>query len=550
MQKKKIPKAGSQTTFLFPLICFYSLLLLSACILACFFSYKQKQSEVMSQIHATSTMMEKEYENIVDNFWQIYMPIYEYTTDTYEIWSKYFNDDLDDLSGTDKLALETSLRQMMQRDNNIQWIALFNQDRTDNYILFNGSYSLRLLPEDFPYLSQLASNKQSMQLYGRKIVPAPNSTLETFAISGNVPSILGNGQILVGYSLSAFQLLCQSHINDSIDVNYVLTNNDDIIFDYSRQYDSSVTYYSTTVLSDETVKFNGEKLLVTSNTCARNSSKLTYYMSKDELYTYYHQNTPLLLFMFLIFAISSFILTLILKYNMDKAYYYELKQKETEISDLQSKFNPHFLYNSLELLRSRCQLNGDETTADLITQLSAIFRGFINARIFIPITEELTFSKRYLTLFGANYKDQVEIRYDFEKDILQYGIIRNVFQPLIENYFVHGFDTNNEENYIIFRGKSLDEHTMVLSMEDNGTGMSKEEIETLIARLHEPVKNSNESYGLKNLHQRLQLFYGKEYGLSITPNPTSAKGISIQMIVPKITCKEYEENRNNRLSDR
>lgn len=215
-------------------------------------------------------------------------------------------------------------------------------------------------------------------------------------------------------------------------------------------------------------------------------------------------------------------MTIHLRENINRAYYYELKQREAELSELQSKFNPHFLYNTLEMLRSRCQLNGDDATADLITQLSAIFRGFIGSQTFIPMSEELAFSKRYLALFGARYEDRVQIRYDFDKEILKYGIIRNLFQPLIENYFVHGFDTSNEENYILLKGKSLDD------------------------KLHEPIQISTESYGLKNLHQRLRLFYGGDCGLTIYPNPTAAKGISIQMTALKMTCEEYEALRTKK----
>ena len=231
--------------------------------------------------------------------------------------------------------------------------------------------------------------------------------------------------------------------------------------------------------------------------------------------------------------------------NINQAYYFELKKREAELSELQSKFNPHFLYNTFEMLRSRCLLNQDETTADLIFQLSMIFRGFIGSKVMIPLTEELTFSKRYMALFGARYEGMVEVYYDFDKDLLQYGVIRNLFQPLIENYFVHGFDTSNEKNYILFRGKSLDEETMILTVEDNGVGMDMGEIKKLNDHLHEPIQADAESYGLKNLHQRLHLFYGENCGLSIYPNPNGGKGLSVQMIIRKITCQEYENSRKS-----
>ncbi len=590
------PVLNFRNFFFLALITLFSLLMLIISLLACFFSYKQKKEEVLSQISRTYSQLTREYEQIIDNFWQIYMPLAENQAEYHTTWSVYFEED----SGTPlsvryKMELEASLRRMMQRDENIQWIMLYNPERADNYILYTGGSGMQLLPADFPYLDKLNNDPPAMQIYGMAHFSNNNTKYKTFAISGGIPSGIGNGKILAGYSLDSLHATCTNVPCSLQSVNYVLTNNEDILFDYSDSYQKDTTYCPEKPLSNQIITYNGEKLFVSAKNCGRKTSMLSCYVSWNEFSAYCHQNTPFLLSIFMFFSLIAFLIykamlyfisrevdvistglqiigendlnhqiptnfhqsglseiaesinqmTVRLKTNIDKAYYYEMKQQEAELSDLQSKFNPHFLYNSLELLRSRCQLNGDETTADLITQLSAIFRGFINTKIFIPITEELTFSKRYLTLFGANHKDQVEIRYDFDKDILQYGIIRNVFQPLIENYFVHGFDTSNEENYIIFRGKSLDADTMLLTMEDNGVGMTAEEISQLSARLHEPIQSSEESYGLKNLHQRLQLFYGEAYGLSICPTANSSKGISVQMRVPKITCEEYEKKRKN-----
>lgn len=592
----RVLRLNFQNIFFLALITLFSLLILLTSLLACFFSYKQKEEEVLSQIDRTYAILTREYEAIIDNFWQIYMPLSENQAYYYEIWGQYFDSEFETpLSARYKMDLEASLRLMMQRNEDIQWIMLYNCGREDNYILYNGGSGMKLLPEDFPYLEELNTDPLGMQIYGMETLTNNNTKYKTFAISGGIPARIGDGKILAGYSLDTLNAPCTNMLHPLPSVNYVLTNNDDIIFDYSDRYTKDETYCAPEPYSKKTVNFNGENITISSKVVGRSSSMLSYYVSRDEFSAYCHQNTPFLLSVFLIFAVIAFLIyrvvlyfiskevavintglqiigendlthqiptdfhqsglseiaksvnqmTLRLKTNIDKAYYYEMKQHEAELSDLQSKFNPHFLYNSLELLRSRCQLNGDETTADLITQLSAIFRGFINTKIFIPITEELTYSKRYLTLFGASHKDQVEIRYDFDKDILQYGIIRNVFQPLIENYFVHGFDTSNEDNYVIFRGKSLDAETMVLTMEDNGVGMTEEEIAGLSAKLHEPIMSSEESYGLKNLHQRIQLFYGKEYGLSICPTPNSPKGISVRMTVPKITCEEYEKKRKS-----
>ena len=225
-----------------------------------------------------------------------------------------------------------------------------------------------------------------------------------------------------------------------------------------------------------------------------------------------------------------------LKENIERAQEYERRQRQAELQELQAKFNPHFLYNTLEIFRSRCYQNGDEETADLIAQTATIFRGVIGSRTFIPIREELAFGKRYLALFSERYGENLKVSYDIDTEVLQYGIIRNVFQPLIENYFEHGYNPSNMTNEFIISGCSKDEETILFTIEDNGFGITPEKQEELSAMLQKPVISGEESYGLRNLHQRLRLFYGEGCGLTIFTNKKA--GFVIEMTVKKW---KYEE---------
>lgn len=580
--KKNREYSVSRNKLFLLLISLYAMLLLFVTFLACYFSYSQKKEELLGQIDNAFVQLAQEYRDVTDNFWQLYMPIFETQQDNYDIWSAYFSEGKPDtLDPFEKQALASSLRQMLIRANEVQWVVLYNPDRADNYILYSDSTGLRPLPDDFPFLDALRDDCQKMEVYGTS--DTSYASTGTYAICGRIPSRFGAGKIMAGYSTASLQNICRYSGNRLKSLNFVLTNRGQILFDNAGTGNVDLCF------DDEMTPLpSSHKFYFHSEVCGRNTSFLTYYASLWEIFFYCHCNTPLLFGVFFLFALVSvagylFMLTIInkevsvirnglfrigqndfsvklplrfmqsglseiassvnqmtrlLQENINRAYHYELKQKEAELSELQSKFNPHFLYNTLEMLRSRCEMNGDEATAELITQLAAIFRGFIGSRTFIPMTEELTFSKRYLALFGARYENKIEIRYDFDKDILKYGIIRGLFQPLIENYFVHGFDTSNEANYILFSGKSLDEHTMLITVEDNGIGMPLEEMERLNAHFEEPIQIDTESYGLKNLHQRLRLFYGNDCGLKLFPNPHAKTGLSIQMTALKITCDE------------
>ncbi len=569
----------------------YTLLLLSSIILSCFFSYRQRNDELQTQINSIYSQLSEQYQKITSNFWQLYMPFYESSSTSQEILQQYISGNQQSaMNPTEQNQLEQVLRQMLLRDQNVNWIVIFSGNRTDNYILFRDSQGLKLLGEDFPLMEELRSGSMQMTIYSLQYASHRKEFRDTFAICGGIPYSVADGKILVGYSTAPLKNICNNATFHLDSLSFLLTVDDDIIFE--RHGASPVAPDYRAEIRESGVQFfeDGTAITTRSALCGSKDTRLTYYASWWEIFLYSHSNTPLLIILFLLFAVVSIIvyayilhrmskevsiiqnglneisennlsyriedrfqqedlskiahsindMTERLNHNISLAYYYEIKQKDAQLSELQSKFNPHFLYNSLEMIRSRCQQNGDNASAKLITDMASLFRGLISPRNFIPLTEELSFSKRYLSLFSARYGDSVEIRYNFDRDVIQYGIIRNLFQPLIENYFVHGFDTSNSDNYILLSGRSLDEKTMILTVEDNGIGMPLDEIERFNKKLHEPIQISTESYGLKNLHQRISLFYGGDCGLTIYPNPNHPKGLSIQMKVRKITCEEHE----------
>lgn len=575
--------------------CAYLLILFLVSAIACFFSYRQRREEAISDMDFTFKLLEQDYSSAIENFWQIYMPIFENRDYTFDVISHYFSPNSDsELTPLERSDLLNVLKQMVIRDNRVQWVGLFSDYRETNYILFATGRTLQVMPEDFPYLADMENKQYQMEVYGMQPIEGPSSTLQTFAICGGVPFKMGGGKVIAGYSLGSYEQICQNADKPLDSLEYMLSSRDQIIFHSGQIYDESSLYLPDGNYEGTVSDPDGNTLYTHAALCGPNTPVLSYQYSPRELFWYSHANTPLILLFVLLFALLSIfvyqimlrqlsgevsvirhglqeigrnklsyciptdmkqpelkeiaesinLMTSSLSENINRAYYYEIKQKEAELSELQSKFNPHFLYNCLEMICSRCYQNGDSKTANLINQLAAIFRGFIGAKNFIPLHEELTFSKRYLSLFNARYRDLVEIEYAIDTELLQYGIIRNVFQPLIENYFVHGFElSSTEHNYIRFRGQSLDSHAMLITVEDNGAGMSDDALAKLNAELLSSIKTDQESYGLKNLHQRLRLFYGGDCGITVIRN--EPHGLVIQMKLLKMTCEEYEASRQD-----
>jgi len=565
------------------LIGFYLCIIVVISYVACYFAYQQQRGELLADMEMTLLRVTNEYESITDDFWNIYIPIYENKNSGQAVLYQYFSrTDLKELQPLEKMELKNVLRLMAMRDDRVRWVAVVNQERETNYIYQVETDAIQPLEEEFPYWNALAEKSNVLEMYGEEPY---TKVYNTIVMAGGGLRSNVQDAILVGYDTSQLHRICES--------NRILPS---IQFDIAVDGKSIFSSGTRELLMEDDFlpgesgicRKAGGRYYVSVSAQTIRGARIYFSVDNKELSSLSHRNTPLILFVVLGVVIFSFVqyglrvhminqeigilrtglekigenmleyrihaefrqsdfkiiadaineMAQQLKENIDRVYYYKIRQRESEMQELQAKFNPHFLYNSLEMFRARCYQNGDEETAELIAQTAAIFRGFINPNTFILIQDELAFSKRYLMLFRARYGDTVEILYDFDTEVLQYGIVRNAFQPLVENYFVHGFNTACENNYIRFSGKIRDENAILITVEDNGLGMSQEEMEILNKSLQEPVVTEKESYGLKNLNQRLALFYGREYGITLHGN--AAGGLTIEMLIRRWTCKEVE----------
>ena len=198
----------------------------------------------------------------------------------------------------------------------------------------------------------------------------------------------------------------------------------------------------------------------------------------------------------------------------------------------------------MEAIRGRVLENGDNETADIIVMLAQIFRNFIGGNLFVSILEEFEFCNRYLELLEHRDDNSVKVRYDLDSEIMQYGIMRNLLQPILENYFIHGIKADRTDNHLTLRGLR-DGKYIVFSVEDNGFGVSEEKLKKIVQRIEstESPKDKN-NYGLRSVHKRIQLFYGPDCGLELKNNENG--GITVEIRILMLSLEEHEEWMKNR----
>lgn len=214
---------------------------------------------------------------------------------------------------------------------------------------------------------------------------------------------------------------------------------------------------------------------------------------------------------------------------IDKVYKAEINQKNAELSALQARINPHFLYNTLEVIRMRALSQGAQDVGEMIYSLSVLFKNMVQTKHDYTLKDELEACRLYLELFRIRYKDKFTYELDCEKDIGNIPMIKMSLQPLIENYIVHGLRTDRYDNHIHITAVREDDRIHV-EIRDNGKGITAEELNSILERL-EIAETTGESFGLRSVNERLKLTYGNEYGIDIQSHPEIGTTVSIEFPV-------------------
>lgn len=213
----------------------------------------------------------------------------------------------------------------------------------------------------------------------------------------------------------------------------------------------------------------------------------------------------------------------------------EINLRKTELKALQAQINPHFLYNTLDSIAWMCEQGRNADAVKMVHALARLFRISISrGHELIPIAKEIEHAESYLQIQMYRYKNQFTYAFDVDPDCLGYYCNKITLQPIIENAITHGLDLMVEEGRIDVRVRS-DGEDIVFSVQDNGVGMSAEQIEATMRQ--EPTDRTG--IGIRNVNDRLKIYFGRGYGLHITSEPDVGTCVEIRM--PKIREGDYEK---------
>lgn len=223
-----------------------------------------------------------------------------------------------------------------------------------------------------------------------------------------------------------------------------------------------------------------------------------------------------------------------LKNYINQSYVAQIKQNEAELTALKSQIYPHFLYNTLEIIRMTALDNGDEQVSRMIEALSEQIHYLIGqVQDMVPLEKEVDIIEKYVYLLNCRISGKVMLSVSAPGSA-HICVPRLILQPIVENAYVHGIKPKNGRGSIMIEAVKAEER-LEISVMDNGVGMDR----AALARLEElldsdepGIKNEYnwQSIGLKNVHDRIRFLYGESYGIRVTS--TAGVGTMVQVLLP------------------
>ncbi|MGB8453914.1 MAG: histidine kinase [Anaerocolumna sp.] len=209
------------------------------------------------------------------------------------------------------------------------------------------------------------------------------------------------------------------------------------------------------------------------------------------------------------------------------------QQQKMEFKMLASQINPHFLYNTLESIRMKALTEGNKDVANAIKLLGKSMHYVLEntGTSSTTLKKELDYISTYLNIQKFRFNDRVNYTLNIPEDMDsdQYQILPLLLQPVVENAILHGLEEIEHNGQITIDVKTIDNELLLITISDNGLGMTNEALTSLTNSIQVHKKNTASSIGLYNINQRIKLFYGETYGMEIKSSPNEGTIVSLTL---------------------
>lgn len=219
---------------------------------------------------------------------------------------------------------------------------------------------------------------------------------------------------------------------------------------------------------------------------------------------------------------------------------YEMKvqKQEAELAYLRSQIDPHFLYNTLEVVRKMALEKNAPEIAQMSVDMGNIFRYGTKGSYIVPLEKEISIIKSYIRIQQLRFDGKIEVFYFIEEDVLSLTVIKMLLQPIVENAVFHGLEPKSDKGNL-YIGARCEGKNLIITITDDGVGIPQKKLEEIQRDLKSEHVDTSKHVGILNTNARIRLQYGIEYGMRL--DSCVGDGTTVTMILPVQEIEKEKE---------
>ena len=342
------------------------------------------------------------------------------------------------------------------------------------------------------------------------------------------------GLFFVDLNYSSISELCSGISFGSKGYIYILDANGNLIYHPQQQllYSGLKTEKIQEVLESRESSFVTEDGKLYSISKSRETGWTVVGVSyKEELLKNKEETSWIYLISAALIFLASLGMAYVLSYLMEQNVEEQRQKRKSELRALQAQINPHFLYNTLDSIIWMAEWGKTKEVVLMTSSLAKLLRQSIsNQNELVRVEEEVEYTRSYLTIQKMRYKDKLEYDIQVSPEVLGQKIPKLVLQPLVENAIYHGIKYKEGKGIVQIEGW-IEQKELILRISDDGIGMTEAQLEKIFEKRETDIRKNG--VGVLNVHERIQLYYGKDYGLRFSS--TLGEGTVVEVRIP---CEE------------
>lgn len=228
---------------------------------------------------------------------------------------------------------------------------------------------------------------------------------------------------------------------------------------------------------------------------------------------------------------------------VNTVYEQKVMKQEAQMKSLQMQINPHFLYNTLDTINWMARIRHVDEIGDMVAALSNMMRYSLEKKSFVRLGEEVKSLKDYIAIQNYRYRDKMVAEIEIDESLMSLYIPRLLIQPILENAIVHGIEEKLDKGHILVAARREDED-LYIQIIDDGVGMTEETMSHILREDYSMKKSGHTSIGVVNVNRRIQMIYGKDYGLLVQSVLGAGTKITIHIPAREEEQEEVKKDEN------